>query len=111
MERILERTLLYDFYGDLLTENKRKVYEAVVLNDIGYSELAASEGISRQGVHDLVRRCDRQLDEYESKLQLLHRFLKIREHASRISALSGKEKDSDRLTEIHRLAEAILEEL
>ena len=111
MEKFVRQTLLFDFYGDLLTDHQRKVYDDVICQDLSYSEAATELGVSRQGVHDLVRRCDRQLDEYESKLQLLHRFLKIREHASRISALSGKEKDSDRLTEIHRLAEAILEEL
>ena len=57
MEKILEQTLLYDFYGELLTEHQRQVYEDVVLNDFSLSEVAAARGISRQGVHDLVRRC------------------------------------------------------
>ena len=56
MEKILEQTLLYDFYGELLTEHQRQVYEDVVLNDFSLSEVAAARGISRQGVHDLVRR-------------------------------------------------------
>ena len=115
MERIFERTLLFDFYGDLLTEHQRRVYEAVVLNDIGYSEMAAAEGISRQGVHDLIRRCDRQLDEYENKLQLLRKFLKIREDAQKIrdlaGALEGTFPDTSSLQQINRLADAILEEL
>ena len=110
MERIVERTYLYDFYGDLLTEHQRRIYEAVVLNDTGYSEVAVAEGISRQGVHDMVRRCDRQLDEYEEKLQLLRRFLKIRGLARKIieaaDTLSG-----DKAEEIKALSEGILEEL
>ena len=40
MEEFLQQTLLYDFYGELLTEHQRKVYEEVVLNDLSYSEAA-----------------------------------------------------------------------
>ena len=56
MEEILKQTLLYDFYGELLTEHQKQVYEDVILNDYSLSEVAASLGISRQGVHDMVRR-------------------------------------------------------
>ena len=49
------------FYGELLTEHQRQVYEDVVLNDFSLSEVAAARGISRQGVHDLVRRCNKTL--------------------------------------------------
>ena len=59
MERIVERGLLYDFYGELLTEHQRRIYEDAVFNDLSPSEIAAEQGISRQGVHDLIRRCDR----------------------------------------------------
>ena len=84
MEKILEQTLLYDFYGELLTEHQRQVYEDVVLNDFSLSEVAAARGISRQGVHDLVRRCNKTLEEYEEKLHLVQRFVQIRENVNEI---------------------------
>ena len=59
MEEFLQQTLLYDFYGELLTEHQRKVYEEVVLNDLSYSEAAEMFGVSRQGVHELVKRCNK----------------------------------------------------
>lgn len=60
MEKILEQTLLYDFYGELLTEHQRQVYEDVVLNDFSLSEVAGSAGaFPARGVHDLVRRATR----------------------------------------------------
>ena len=71
MEEFLQQTLLYDFYGELLTEHQRKVYEEVVLNDLSYSEAAEMFGVSRQGVHELVKRCNKILSEYESKLHLV----------------------------------------
>ncbi len=78
MEKILEQTLLYDFYGELLTEHQKQIYEDVVLNDYSFSEIASERGISRQGVHDLIRRCNKILQEYESKLHLVERFVTVK---------------------------------
>jgi len=69
MEKILEQTLLYDFYGELLTEHQKQIYEDVVLNDYSFSEVASERGISRQGVHDLIKRCNKILKDYEDKLK------------------------------------------
>lgn len=79
MERIVEQTLLFDFYGELLTEHQRNVYEDVVLNDCSLAEAAEQYKISRQGVHDLIKRCNRILEDYETKLHLVAKFLSIRE--------------------------------
>ena len=84
MEKFVEQTLLYDFYGELLTEHQRSVYEDVVLNDYSCTEVAQERGISRQGVHDLIRRSDRILEDYEEKLHLVEKFLKIREKVEEI---------------------------
>ncbi len=88
MEKIVEQTLLYDFYGELLTEHQREVYGDVVLGDLGYSEAAEEYGVSRQGVHDLVKRVERQLRGYESKLCLVERFLKIRSEVTQIRSMA-----------------------
>ena len=115
MEKIVKQTLLFDFYGELLTEHQQKIYEEVVVNDTGYSEVAAMEGVSRQGVHDLVRRCDHQLDAYEKKLHLVERFLKIRDHVRRIRSLAEQMKQQGEAEgeadEMLRLTQEILEEL
>lgn len=104
MEKIVEQGLLYDFYGELLTEHQRQIYEDVVFNDMSLSEIAEEQGISRQGVHDLVRRCDRALLEYEKKLHLMEKFLRIKETVAEIEASSGEER-------VKLLAQKILEEL
>ena len=49
MEKIVRQSMLYDFYGDLLTEHQKSVYEDVVNNDMSYSEIARLNNISRQG--------------------------------------------------------------
>lgn len=79
MEKIAQQGFLYDFYGELLTEHQKQVYEDVVLNDMSLSEIAQEFGISRQGVHDLIKRCDKILRGYEEKLHLVERFLRSRE--------------------------------
>ncbi len=79
MEKIYEKTLLYDFYGELLTDHQKEVYEAVVFNDMSLSEASESFGVSRQGVHDLIRRCEKAMSEYEEKLHLIMQFSEIRE--------------------------------
>ena len=59
MEKFVEQGYLYDFYGELLTERQQQVYESVVLEDYSLSEVAEDLGISRQGVHDMVKRCNK----------------------------------------------------
>lgn len=104
MERIVEQTLLFDFYGELLTEHQRRVYEDVVLNDISCSEAAQEYQISRQGVHDLIRRCNHALEEYESKLHLMGRFLAVRKKVEQIRRIADD-------PQIQKISDEILEEL
>ena len=104
MEKIVEQGLLYDFYGELLTEHQRRIYEDAVFNDLSLSEIAQNAGISRQGVHDLIKRCDKTLEEYENRLHLTARFEKIRQKLERIKEISDSE-------EVNWLADEILTEL
>lgn len=89
MEKIFEQALLYDFYGELLTEHQQNIYEDAVFNDMSLSEIAEVQGISRQGVHDLIKRCDKILQDYESKLHLVERFEKAKEKVGEIVVLTG----------------------
>ncbi|MDO5135061.1 MAG: YlxM family DNA-binding protein [Eubacteriales bacterium] len=107
MERFVERALLYDFYGELLTSRQRQVYENVVLEDFSLSEAAQELGISRQGVHDMIRRCDKALEGYEEKLHLVEKFLNIRSQVKRIRQLA----ESSGAQEIAAISSVILEEL
>ena len=91
MDRILEQNLLYDFYGELLTEHQQRVYEDAVYNDMSLSEIAGEQGISRQGVHDLIKRCDKILQDYESKLHLVERFMAAKEKIGEIEQLTAED--------------------
>lgn len=78
MEKIYAQSLLYDFYGELLTEHQRRVYEEVVFDDLSLGEVAEELGISRQGVHDMVRRTEKALRKYEEKLGLVRKFISLK---------------------------------
>ncbi len=88
MEEIEKKALLFDFYGELLTEHQKNIYSDIVMNDFSYSEVARDEGVSRQSVYDLVRRCDKVLEEYENKLKLVEKFLETKERVSQIHELA-----------------------
>ncbi len=114
MDGKLEQAYLYDFYGELLNAHQRSVYEDFYFNDLSLAEIAEIKGISRQGVHDLIRRSSKALKGYESRLHLLRRFLSVKERVEAIQALaqSGEEKGQEEIrTEIIRISNEILEEL
>ena len=110
MEKIVQQGLLYDFYGELLTEHQRRIYEDVVMNDLSLSEIAQEQGISRQGVHDLIKRCNRILEDYESRLHLVEKFVAIKEQIERMEASLLEAEQPDR-EELVRQLNGILENL
>ena len=114
MNKIMVQTLLYDFYGELLTDHQRQVYVAVVLNDYSLSEVAEDLGISRQGVHDMIKRCGRILSDYEEKLHLVSRFVSIKEKVNQIHILTKNcqnESKESLMRKIEEISNGILEEL
>ena len=107
MEKFVKQTFLYDFYGELLTVKQRRIYESVILEDYSLSEVAEELGISRQGVHDMVKRCNKILEEYESKLHLVEKFLNVRQQVQKIHKLA----EQYQAREIEIISSEILEEL
>ena len=110
MEKIVEQGLLYDFYGELLTEHQRNIYEGGVFNDMSLSEIAEEQGISRQGVHDLVKRCNKILAGYEEKLKLVQKFNQTKQMVEEIKELAGAYKrtgDKKLIDQIEVLSEEI----
>lgn len=79
MDERLRKSLLYDFYGELLTEHQKAVFSAAIFDDMSYSELAEEFDCSRQAAFDLIRRINNKLEGYETKLGLLDRFSKAKD--------------------------------
>ncbi len=74
MERLVRTGLLYDFYGGLLTEKQQRLMELYFLENWSLAEIATSEGVSRQAVHDLLQRSEKMIEGFEAKLGLLERY-------------------------------------
>jgi len=103
MEDFVRQALLFDFYGDLLTEHQKSVYGEYIQDNLSISEIAEEAGISRQGIHDMVRRCRGILEDYEDKLHLVERFIKIREIALKIRSARSLDEAvvlSDKIVEL-----------
>lgn len=111
MEKIVEQGLLYDFYGPLLTEHQQKIYEKVVYENLALVEIAEEDGISRQAVHDLLRRCTGLMERYERKLGLIERFKRLGEDADALEALTGETGDEALSQKLQELAEKIRRDL
>ena len=107
MEKIFEQALLYDFYGELLTTHQQSIYEDAVYNDMSLGEIAQERGISRQGVHDLIKGCDKILADYESKLHLVERFQNARKKVEQIEELTKNADSFSDETKMRKVMEQI----
>jgi predicted DNA-binding protein YlxM (UPF0122 family) len=76
MSKDVERfSLLLDFYAPLLTDRQRELISAYYLDDLSLGEIAAAAGVSRQAVHDLIKRAEQQLLACEERLGLVAEHL------------------------------------
>ena len=110
MEEIVELSLLFDFYGEMLGDHKKQIFEDYVLNDLSLAEIADEEGISRQGVHDIVKRCTKQLKEYEAALHLVEKFQNMKKKLTDVSELLTIEVSNSRNQNLEK-AKSILTEV
>ena len=117
MDSIVEKSMLFDFYGELLTEHQKKVYSEYIQNDLSVTEMAGLLGISRQGAHDMIRRCEKIMRDYENRLHLFSRYRKVKKMVAEIQecaeVLKGcKDQEilEEKISRIAKLSGDILEE-
>jgi len=85
-------TMLFDFYGELLTERQKELFDLYYNEDLSLSEIAENCGISRQGVRDVIVRAEGVMQEVEDKTNLIRRFLQMQEHIAAIEDAAGQLK-------------------
>ncbi len=79
MAKDMSISMLYDFYGEMLTEKQQEVVELYYNEDLSLAEIAAHSGITRQGVRDSIKRAEQQLRQSEELLGLVERFGEIKD--------------------------------
>lgn len=99
LDRILRIGLLFDFYGALLTDKQRYCLQMHYLQDLSLSEIADDLKVSRQAVHDLLKRAEQILEEYENKLKLVERYHReqqvIKDACDLLDGLPAQSKHDD----------------
>lgn len=87
MDNTIMRTMLFDFYGDLLTEKQREYYDLHFNSDLSLQEIAEQSGVSRQAVWDIIRRAEQSLNEIEDKTGLVARAVRRRKAVEELTEL------------------------
>lgn len=114
----LEIVTLLDFYGEMLTEKQHDFLEYYYNDDLSLSEIAANEGITRQGVRDAIKRAEKQLFDMEEKLGLVRRFAETKkgleeiiEYAEMINSYNLRHSLSREINEYTVKIKAIAQDL
>lgn len=87
IDEITQASLLYDFYGQLLSKRQKEVMELYHEENLSLSEIAAEFDISRQGVHDALKNAEKSLKGYEEKLGLVAKFQRSSDAISKIDGI------------------------
>ena len=97
-------TMLYDFYGDLLTERQREFFDLYYTNDLSLAEIAENFGITRQGVRDVIVRAERVLEEMEEKTGIIRRYRErfpsvktVQDSLEEIATINRRQYDDERI--------------
>lgn len=93
MDSTAMRTMLLDFYGDLLTEKQREYFDLHYNSDLSLYEIAEQSGVSRQAVWDIIRRAEQSLNGYEAKTGLVARAARRRETVEELRAIAERIPD------------------
>ena len=83
-------SMLFDFYGDLLTERQREFYDLYYNEDLSLAEIAENYGISRQGVRDVIVRAEAAMSEIEEKTHIIRRFHQSKAAIAAIDAAANR---------------------
>lgn len=111
VDEIAKASLLYDFYGALLTEKQRQVMALYHEENLSLSEIANEFGISRQAVHDTLKKAEQALEDYDNKLNLIDKLVRteevIAEIDRQIEEIASETKDSQMVERLGKIKSII----
>ena len=107
MDKTLEMSLLFDFFGDLLTDKQKECFDLYYGSDLSLSEIAEISGISRQGVRDMLVRTEAALREVEEKTGVVARFRRLQGKVASLEKEVGVLLSSELTEEARAAAEKL----
>ncbi|MGE5543922.1 MAG: YlxM family DNA-binding protein [Bacillota bacterium] len=93
IEKLERMAMLFDFYGKLLTPKQQEALSLYYEQDLSLGEIADEFGVTRQAVHDIIKRGENVLEEYEEKLGLVKKFALERDRLSKVLNLLDELRD------------------
>lgn len=108
VEKFLEISLLYDFYGCMLTDKQQQIIELYYNDDLSLGEISELINISRQGVYDLLKRSEKQLYHYEEKLKLVEKFNAQKEKIKEAYSVLDNMKYSSEIEKVKKLLNEVI---
>ncbi len=114
-EKIMEMSMLFDFYGQLLTSKQQEILQLYYEDNNTLAEIAENLGISRQAVHDTVRKAEKSLHDYEDALGLIGKFQETETAINKINesieaAMKEHREDRALMSELEKI-KAIIEKI
>ena len=106
-DKTLRMTLLFDFFGDLLTEKQHEYFDLYYNEDLSLSEIAGNVGITRQGVRDIIVRAEATLLDYEERTGIVARFQQRNADIDRAEELARSSSESAKDSDIANMAEEL----
>jgi len=103
LKDLQKMALLLDFYGALLTPRQQELMRAYYLEDFSLAEIAGEDGVSRQAVHDLIKRSEAALEEYEQKLGLVREYRRRQALLEQLEEAIRRQDQAEALALVARL--------
>lgn len=109
VKKMVEMGMLYDFYGQLLTDKQRDTIDLYYNNDLSLGEIAETVNVSRQGVYDILKRSERLLYYYEEKLGLVKKFNDQRKRITEAYGLLDGIDGSERIEKVRKMLKEMVD--
>lgn len=108
MKKLERMAMLFDFYGKLLTEKQQEMLAFYYEQDLSLGEIAEEFSVSRQAVHDIIKRSEKILDQYEEKLGLVGKFNADQEKLDQmLQLIAGLDQQSETVRTLKKLVSEI----
>ena len=89
-DKTLKNTMLFDFYGDMLTAKQREYYDLYHNEDWTLTEIAKKAGITRQGIHNIIKGAENTLLKFETRTGALGKWVRAREDLKKAESIARK---------------------